>query len=335
MAKPKRDTPAPFVLPSVYTAPDTPGYQPAWQRGSILDFDLVLEGGAMRGQFTAGVCDLLMDEGLLPARITGVSAGALNGFNLKAGQRGRSCYLNLKYCTDWRYFSMRSFALTGSAFNARYVYKTIPRKLEPFDFAAYNNSPIQLTTVASDLVCGEANYHQLVDANSELDWLRASAAMPLVSRIVHLDGLSLLDGGICDSVPLAYVRSAGSQAGGPGGSQGGSWGSDQGSSRRQVVVLTQDADYVKKPNRAMPAARRLYARYPLFVERMQYRHVDYNRCYRWLAKLAADGEICLLRPPVPVKIKSMEHDPHKLYALYQLGYDTARSALPALIAYLE
>jgi predicted patatin/cPLA2 family phospholipase len=303
-----------FTIPPVYTAPDTPGYRPAYEDAQILDCNLVLEGGAMRGQFTAGVLDFLMDHALLPRRVIGVSAGALNGLNYVAGMRGRSCYLNTKYCTDWRYFSMRSYALTGNAFNVEYVFDRIPNELEPFDFDAYARSPLSLITVASDLVRGEAVYTTLSDARAQMDYLRASSAMPLVSKTVEIDGAQLLDGGICDSVPLEYAQSTGAT--------------------KHLVILTQDASYTKGPNELMALARRKYAAYPLFVERIERRHLDYNRAYQQAAYMHEKGEVFVIRPPAPVTVSSMEHDPHKLYALYRTGYEEAQKNLPALNTYL-
>jgi predicted patatin/cPLA2 family phospholipase len=268
----------------------------------------------MRGQFTAGVLDFLMDNALLPRVAIGVSAGALNGFNYAAGLRGRSCYLNTKYCTDWRYFSMRSYALSGNAFNVEYVFDRIPNELEPFDFDAYARSPLSLITVASDLARGEASYRALTDARTQMDYLRASAAMPLVSKTVEIDGRQLLDGGICDSVPLEYSKATGAT--------------------RHIVILTQDASYVKGPNELMPLARRKYAGYPRFIERMENRHLDYNRAYQQVARLHEDGEIFLIRPSEPVTVASMEHDPEKLYRLWETGYAEAQKSFKALQSYL-
>ncbi|MDR2106483.1 MAG: patatin family protein [Coriobacteriales bacterium] len=302
-------------MPAVYTPPDTPGYQPAWEGAQPLDCNLVLEGGAMRGQFTAGVLDFFMDNAIFPKTVIGVSAGALNGFNYVAGLRGRTCYLNTKYCTDWRYLSLRSFALTGNALNVRQAFDRIPNKLDPFDYDAYERSPLDLTVVSSDLVRGEADYVALRNARAQLDYLRASSAMPLVSRIVEIEGKKLLDGGICDSVPIERSRATGAQ--------------------RHIVVLTQASSYIKKPNRLMPLARRKYANFPLFVERMEHRHIDYNRAYLHVVRMHETGEAFVIRPPEPVTVASMERDPQKLYELYLVGYQEAERCFLDLQSYLE
>jgi predicted patatin/cPLA2 family phospholipase len=305
-----------FVLPEgTYRSPLEEGYQPAWKGATLLDCSLVLEGGAMRGQFTAGVLDYLMDEGALPRRTVGVSAGALNGFNYRAGIRGRSILLNTKYCTNWRYFSMRSYALTGSAFNSKFVFERIPQKLEPFDYDGYAASPLELVTVASDLVSGEADYFNLKDARTEIDYLRASSSMPLLSKIVETDNKKLLDGGICDSVPLDYAIS---------------WGG-----RKHIVVLTQHDGYIKPDYKLMPLVRRVYKDYPYFIERFEHRSYEYNRSYRKVKRMKDAGEIFALMPPSPVQVESMEHDPRKLYHLYLVGYEQARRNWKAIQMYLD
>lgn len=315
LPRPRKKT-APFKVPEVFVPYSSVGYRPAWQDATLVDgCNLVLEGGAMRGQFTAGVLDCLMDNGIMPKHTIGVSAGALNGFNYVAGSRGRTCYLNTKYCADWRYLSMRSFAATGNVFNVEFVFDTIPHVLDPFDYDAYQSSPLSLVCVSTDLELGEADYTLLEDSETQIDYLRASASMPLVSKIVEIDDKKLLDGGISDSIPIDYSMMT--------------------DATRHIVVLTQDADYIKGPNRAMPVARRLYADYPYFIDRMEMRHFEYNRTYRKLARLQNAGEIFLIRPPEPVTVTSLEHDPKKLYDLWLVGYRQTQKNLKALTSYLD
>ena len=179
-------------------------HEPAWRGHDVAPVDLVLEGGAMRGQFTAGVLDAFMDRGLFCERTVGVSAGALCGYNYVAGDAGRSCYLNVKYAGDWRYLSLKSFVRTGNACGRDFAFNVIPNELEPFDYEAFNSSPMRLVAVSSDLDSGEADYHEFTDALDDVDYLIASSSMPLVSQIVEVDGKHLLDGGTCDSVPVLY-----------------------------------------------------------------------------------------------------------------------------------
>lgn len=289
--------------------------KPAYADGSILDVNLVLEGGAMRGQFTAGVLDFFMDHGVWCRDVIGTSAGALCGYNYVAGELGRTCFLNTKYCTDHRYLSMRNFALTGSAMGVDFMFDRIPNELDPFDYDGFDASPMRLTTVASDLELGEADYRIMRDGHDTMHLL-ASASMPLVSKIVELDGKKLLDGGPCDSVPLLYSMLLGTTC-------------------KHIVVLTQDATYRKKPNKTMPLVRRIYADYPLFADRMEHRHFEYNRTYRWIERLHDAGDIFMIRPPEPVTVGSMERDPEKLFALYEQGYAEAARQWEDLQRYLE
>lgn len=291
---------------------------PAYEGATIMDADLILEGGAMRGQFTAGVLDFFMDHGIWCENVYGTSAGALNGYNYIAGELGRTCYLNTKYCSDSRYLSMRNFALTGSALRRDFMFDAIPNVLDPFDYDAFRNSPMNLTTVASNIETGEADYHIMEEARSEreISYLQASASMPLVSKIIEVDGKKLLDGGTCDSIPL--LRSM----------------LDHRSNKR-IVVLTQDKTYTKGPDKTMPLARRIYSDYPLFLERMEYRHVEYNRTYRWIKRLHDAGEVFMIQPVEPVTISNMEKDPEKLFDLYEQGYAEAARCYSGLMKYLE
>jgi predicted patatin/cPLA2 family phospholipase len=273
----------------------------------------------MRGAFSAGVLDYFMDEGLLPRCAIGVSAGALNGLNYVAGARGRSIYLNTKYCTDWRYFSMRSFLTSGNVFNTRFCYDRLVHELEPFNFEAYEDSPLELVTVSSNLVTGQAEYTAFTKPLEQMAYLQASASMPLVSRTVRTQGKRLLDGGICDSVPLAYSQRIGAAGG----------------ATKHIVVLTREEGYIKQPNTLMPLMRLRYARYPKFIEQLATRHHAYNRSYTLIKRLQETGEVFVIRPCTPVQVSNMEHDPEKLFQLHASGYEEARRNFSALQRYLE
>ena len=314
-----QDSPAAAEVPDTPATPPSEAarelHQPAWRGHATTHANLVLEGGAMRGQFTAGVLDFFMDKKLFCERVIGVSAGALCGYNYVAGEDGRTCYLNTKYCTDWRYLSMQSFVRTGNACGREFAFDEIPNRLEPFNYAAFDESPMRLVTVASNLVTGEADYHEFADSLADLPYLIASSSMPLVSRTVEVDGKPLLDGGTCDRVPLTYSLLTGA--------------------RTHIVVLTQAADYVKGPNKLMALLRQRYHDYPYYLERLHLRHYEYNRLYRALPRLHDEGRIFVLRPPEPVTVSSMEKDADKLFALYEQGYATAALSWDALVRYLE
>ncbi len=298
-----------------YQTMEHPEYSPAWEKSKPQDFNLVLEGGGFRGQFTNGVLDFFMDEGIFPTTVIGVSAGALTGANFAAGMRGRTNCLNTKYCDYWRYFSMRALLVKGDVFDVDFTFGKMLKETDPYDFNAQFNSPIKLVTVASNIETGGADYHKMGDIDKEMDYLRASAAMPIVSRVVHVGGKKLLDGGIADSVPIEYSKTLGA--------------------RKHVVVLTQDATYIKGPNKTMPIPQVLYKKYPKFITAMRDRHIGYNRTYKQLVHMHSDGEIFIIRPQKPVTVGTMENDKRKLYALYLSGYEEAKRNYAALEAYLK
>lgn len=290
--------------------------EPAWKGKPTTPVNLVLEGGAMRGQFTAGVLDYFLEHDLFCDQVIGVSAGALNGYCYVSGEVGRTCFLNMKYCNDPRYLSMKSFVHTGNACGREFAFHEVPEKLDPFDFQAFTNSPITLTAVSSDLELGEADYHAVRDLgrDADLPYLIASSSMPLVSQIVEVDGKKLLDGGTCDSVPIVHSLLT--------------------ERKKHIVVLTQDATYEKGPNKLMPVLTQLYGDFPYYLDRLRYRHVEYNRTYRQVARMHEAGELFAIRPQRPVEVRSMEHDQDKLLDLYAQGYAEAARTWNDLQEYL-
>lgn len=287
----------------------------AWEGRPVADVNLVLEGGAMRGQFTGGVLDFFMDKGLVCKRVFGTSAGALNGYNYTAGQAGRTCYINVQYADDPRYLSMRSFVKTGNVYGREFSFDEIPNKLEPFPYDLFRRSPIELTVVSSDLDLGEADYHVMQDPVEDLPYLIASSSMPLVSQIVEVDGKRLLDGGTCDSIPIVRSLMTGEE--------------------KHIVVLTQDATYRKSPDKLLALEKQRYSDYPLYLERCAHRYYEYNRTVRNVERMAKEGKVFLIRPERPVEISNIEHDRAKLFDLYEQGLAAAAGCWDDLRRYLE
>lgn len=174
----------------------------------------------------------------------------------------------------------------------------------------FDARPIRFEAVSTNLKTGEADYHEVRDYHDDLPYLIASSSMPLVSQIIEADGKLLLDGGTSDSVPLLHSMLTGAS--------------------KHIVVLTQAAGYKKKPNKLMALMRQRYADYPYYLDRLQYRHYEYNRLYRWIEREQAAGRIFVIRPPEPVTVSSMEHDTDKLLALYEQGLAAAAQAWPKL-----
>lgn len=277
---------------------------------------LILEGGAMRGMFTAGVMDVLMENGVTFDGAVGTSAGAAFGCNYKSHQIGRVIRYNTRYCKDKRFCSISSLIKSGDIYNADFCYGDIPSKYDIFDFDTYKNDPMEFYSVCTDIETGKAVYHKYTgDEDSGFDWIRASASMPLVSKIVEIDGKKLLDGGMADSIPLKFFESIGYD--------------------RNVVVLTQPADYRKKPNGAMPLIRIAYRKYPKLVEAMANRHTVYNDTIDYINSEEKTGKLLVIRPENPLPVSRMEKDPEKLKAAYNEGRKAADQKLDAVRKFLN
>lgn len=277
---------------------------------------LILEGGAMRGLFTAGVMDVLMEHGVTFDGMIGVSAGAAFGCNFKSGQIGRVLRYNTRFCADPRYCGLRSLRKTGDLYNADFCYGEVPLKYDLFDFDAYERNPMAFWVVCTDVETGQALYHeQKTRQDHQFDWLRASASMPLAARIVEIEGKKLLDGGIADSIPVRFFEQIGYE--------------------RNVVVLTQPLGYRKKPNRALPLIRRAYRAYPRLVQALEQRHLVYNETLAEIARQEAEGRLLVLRPEVPLPVTRIEKDPDKLRAAHAAGVAVATRRLPELKAFLR
>ena len=277
---------------------------------------LILEGGGMRGLFTAGVIDVMMEHGVEYDGMVGVSAGACFGCNYKSRQIGRSIRYNLKYCGDWRYCSMKSLLKTGDLFGAEFCYETIPQQLDPFDYEEFARNPMEFYVVCTDLETGEAVYPLLTHArDEEMLLLRASASMPLVSRIVEVNGKKLLDGGAADSIPLRFFEEKGYD--------------------RNVVVLTQPEGYQKGPNRLLPLIRRSLRSYPRMIDTMARRHHVYNETTACIRRREQEGACFVIRPKGKLAVGRVEHDPEKLRAVYEEGRAAMLEKIEALKAYLQ
>lgn len=277
---------------------------------------LILEGGAMRGLFTAGVIDVLMEHGTVFDGTIGVSAGAAFGCNYKSGQIGRVLRYNTRFCTDPRYCSLRSLLRTGDLYGRDFCYGEVPLKYDPFDFAAYEANPMAFWVVCTDIETGKAVYHEYTGwDDAGFDWIRASASMPLVSNIVEINGRKLLDGGIADSIPVRFFEGAGYD--------------------RNIAVLTQPASYRKEKNRVLPLIRLKYRAYPRLIEALARRHTEYNETLDYIAAQERAGKLLVIRPNAPLPVRRAERDPDRLREAYQLGRAAAEAKLDEVTAFLK
>ena len=261
---------------------------------------LVLEGGAMRGLFTAGIIDVMMKAGVEPNGLIGVSAGAAFGCNYKSRQPGRAIRYNTRFAKDPRYSGLRSLIKSGDYFNAEFGYHIVPKQYDIFDVEAFEQNPIEFIFVCTDVLTGKAVYHKMERVNfDELEWLRASASMPLASKVVEVGGRKLLDGGVADSIPLEYFESIGYE--------------------RNVVILTQPAGFVKEPNKLMPLMKIGLRKYPNMIEAMATRHLMYNRELEYVREAEREGRCLVIRPDEKLPIGHICHDPEKMRRVYEIG----------------
>lgn len=265
---------------------------------------LVLEGGAMRGLFTAGVIDVMMEAGIEFDGLVGVSAGSSFGCNYKSSQPGRVLRYNLKYCKDSRYMGLLTLLRTGDLVGAEFAYHTLPRELDVFDAEAFESNPMEFYSVSTDVATGAPVYYKMERVTRQsLEWLRASASMPGVTRPVKVDdGRYMLDGGISDSIPLKFAQEAGFE--------------------RNVVVLTQPRNYVKAP--APKHFIRLFLkRYPAIMHAMEHRHEMYNRQLEYLKEQVERGNTYVIAPSEPLPIGRVSSNRKQMRHVYQLGREAA------------
>lgn len=277
---------------------------------------LVLEGGAMRGLFSAGVIDILMENNLLPDGVIGVSAGAAFGCNIKSKQPGRVIRYNKKLAHDWRYASFRSLLTTGDYFGGEYAYHYMPRKLDYFDVETFRNNPMEFWAVCTNVGTGKAVYKRLMEVNDAcLEYIRASASMPIAARIVTVEGKKLLDGGIADSIPLRFFQEQGYD--------------------RNIVVLTQPANYIKKPNKLMPLMRLWLRRHPRIIRALEQRHIMYNNQLEYVRQEEKKPNTLVIRPKKPLIIGHISHNPDDMQATYDHGREVATEHLEEIKAFFK
>lgn len=261
---------------------------------------LILEGGAMRGLFTAGILDVFLEKGITFDGAIGVSAGAVFGCNFKSKQKRRTIRYNTRFAKNPRYCSVRSLIRTGDMFGEDFCYHVIPKKLDVFDQETFQKNPMEFYVVATDVETGEAVYVPCNNGDEkEIRWMQASASMPLAARIVEIDGRGYLDGGVADSVPVRAFEDMGYE--------------------HNVIILTQPKEYEKKKNKLMPVMKKMFSAYPNLIRAIENRHVVYNETLRYIEELERDGKALVIRPDGPLGIGHVEHDPDKLREVYMKG----------------
>lgn len=276
---------------------------------------LVLEGGGMKGVYTAGVLDFFIDKGLEFSSVYGVSAGACHMTSYLSKQRGRALDISIDYLKSRKYCSVESLLTTGDLFNVQTAYHLVPDYLNPFDYEAFKKYEGRAYAVATDIEAGTPVYFRIRDVKKDMDAIRASASLPLVSRNVRIGNHLYLDGGISDAIPIRKSILDGNS--------------------KNVVVLTKEEGFVRQPTTQLPLLKMRYFRYPKVAELMAERHITYNNTMYYLYEQQKNGQAFVIRPAEKSNVGRIEKDEEKLKALYKQGYADAEALYEPLLNYLE
>ena len=276
---------------------------------------IVLEGGGMRGIFTAGVLDFLLDKQIEFDYCIGVSAGACHSCSFLAKQKGRAFAVSTDYLTDKRYCSVYSLLTTGDMFGVKMCYETIPKELYPIDNETFKQSKTKFFTVVTNCETGKPEYPEVKDLFEDVHYVRASSSLPLISRIVNINGKKYLDGGIADPIPVVQAMSSGCD--------------------KAVVILTQPKGFVKKPDGFMSAMKTKYRKYPQFIKAMENRADTYNKTTELITRYEEKGKLFVIRPDEPLNIGRTEKNMEKLKSAYNIGYRTIENRYEEFIKYME
>lgn len=278
---------------------------------------LVLEGGGMKGVYTAGVLDLFLDKGLEFSSVYGVSAGSCNMCSYISKQRGRALDVNIDYLDSKRYCSVESMLFSGDLFNVNTCYNLIPNYLNPIDKETFAQYEGKAYSVVTNIITGRPEYLRIKDAVGDIDKVRASSSLPLVSRTVTIKGKPYLDGGISDSIPIQKSIRDGN--------------------RKNVIVMTKETGYRRKPidSAQLALIKVRYAKYPKVAQIMAERHIMYNECLDYIERLEKAGEVFVIRPQHPSDVRRIERDKVRMKALYDQGYQEAEALYGKMMDYLN
>ena len=276
---------------------------------------LVLEGGGMRALFTAGVLDALLDIKELDIDgIVGVSAGALFGVNYVSGQKERAIRYNIKYARDKRYMGFYSWITTGNAVNEEFAFYEIPFKLDVFDQEKFKQSKIDFYVVMTNVESGKPEYVLIKDVFKQMEYLRATSALPFASKIIEINGKKYLDGGISDSIPIDYCEGLGYD--------------------KIILVLTRPKN-THKEDKLNFLYKLVYRKYPNLVERLINMGKDYEVVLKKIKDLENKDKIFVIRPPEILKIGRLEKNKDKIQKVYDIGLNTGLKEIDNLLKYLN
>ena len=277
----------------------------------------VLEGGALRGLYTCGILDYLLEKKLNIDCIIGVSAGALFGVNYFSKQKGRAIRYNRKYCNDKRYMSLRSLILTGNIVNKKFAYYKVTKELDPFDEETFEKTKKDFFAVVTNLDTGSPEYIKIEKPIEQLEELRATSAMPLLSKTIKINDKKYLDGAVSDSIPVMKALEMGYE--------------------KVVVITTQPYDYKKKEltEKEIKKFQKRYKKYPNFINAAIDRPKKYNNTLDKMKKLEKEKKIFVIRPSEKIEINPIKKNIEDLDFVYNLGLNDIKNKYKDLIEYLK
>ena len=276
---------------------------------------LVIEGGGMRGIFAAGVLEYLLDNDIKVDYVIGVSAGACHGCSYVSGQKGRAFAVCTDYMDDLRYGSVQSLLKTGDYFGKKFMYHTIPEELNPVDNESFKKSGIRFEVGVFNCNTGESEYPEIKDMFEDVDWIAASASLPLFAKMVDIGGYQYMDGGLSDSIPVKHAQEIGCD--------------------KVIVILTRERGYRKAASKSIPLIKAKYKDYPKLIEALKRRHTVYNETLEYIDGEEKKGNVFVIAPVKDLGVGRLEKDRNKLKNAYLEGYYVTESYADKLKEFLE
>lgn len=276
---------------------------------------LILEGGGMRGIYTAGVLDFFIEKNIEVDITIGVSAGSCHASSYLSKQYKRAYNATVDYINDKRYLSFSNLIKTGSIFGMDFMFNKIPNELNIYDYDTFAKSKSKFVVVATNCETGSPEYFELKDLKKEIIYMQASCSIPMFANIVEIDDFKLVDGGVSDSIPIEYSLNQGY--------------------KKNIVVLTRDITYKKNKQKFLPIVNKKYKKYPNLIKAIENRHLNYNKSLNLVNQLEKDGDVLVIRPKKPVNVSQIEKNAKKLTALYEEGYDDAKELYDKILDFIK
>lgn len=276
---------------------------------------LILEGGGMRGIYTAGVLDFFIEKNIEVDITIGVSAGSCHASSYLSKQYKRAYNATVDYINDKRYLSFSNLIKTGSIFGMDFMFNKIPNELNIYDYDTFAKSKSKFVVVATNCETGSPEYFELKDLKKEIIYMQASCSIPMFANIVEIDDFKLVDGGVSDSIPIEYALNQGY--------------------KKNIVVLTRDITYKKNKQKFLSIVNRKYKKYPNLIKSIENRHLNYNKSLNLVNQLEKDGDVLVIRPKKPVNVSQIEKNAKKLTSLYEEGYDDAKELYDKILDFIK